>query len=161
MKTGILSLLIGALVVVGAPAIGEEKPEGRRLAELTFEMVDEQGKGSVNLGDVEAYRDLVFVSMDADDDGKITLDEFLAWDIGFEQIAEGTDKVVAHDTALKVVFAFWDRNGDGSISKSEHQRAIAADFQRADLNDDAVLTEDEFLGGFAILVAIRAALKPE
>ena len=35
------------------------------------------------------------------------------------------------------------------------------DFRRADLNDDAILTKEEFPNGFLITSAIKAALKPE
>ena len=61
---------------------------------------------------------------------------------------------------MKVVYGFWDRNGDGSITEGEHRKAIVADIERADLNGDAVLDKSEFLRGFSVLVAIRAALQP-
>ena len=98
--------------------------------------------------------------MDADDNGKVNLDEFLIWDIGMRQYAEERDAVPAFEAALRVVHAFWDRNGDGEITRSEHRQSVLFDFQRADLNNDAVLDQGEFLGGFSINVAIRAALAP-
>lgn len=83
------------------------------------------------------------------------------WDFGFSLVAEEQNKVLAYRTALKVVFSFYDRNGDGGITQTEHRKAVISDIQRADLNNDAVLSKSEFLGGFSILVAIRATLKPE
>lgn len=144
-----------------APAAALEKSEGRQLAELTFDSVDRHGKGYLHQGDMEATREDVFISIDADDSGSMELPEFLAWGFGFQNIAEEEDRQLAYNTALKVVFSFWDRNGDGKITESEHRKAMLADFDRADVNDNAVLEKGEFLNGFSVLVAIRAALKPE
>lgn len=55
---------------------------------------------------------------------------------------------------------FWDRNGDGVISRTEHRQSLNFDFQRADTDNDALLTEDEFTGGFSVMVALRAAINP-
>lgn len=150
-----------SLALCAATAMADEtrNTEGRKLAQLSFASVDLDGKGYVHQGDMEIFRDKIFVSMDYDDDGKLTRDEFLAWDIGFEDIAEG-DQKLAYLTAMKVVYAFWDRNGDGELTQSEHRRALAADFARADLNDNSVLEEQEYLRGLTVFIAARAALKP-
>ena len=154
-------LAIAALLpFIATASVAETKTEGRQLAELTFESVDTSGRGFVDMGQMEEQRDLIFVSMDANDDGRLTEGELMAWDYGFANLAEEQDKVLAYKTALRVVFDFWDRDGDGDISQTEHRKAIFVDFQRADINDDAVLDQDEFLNGFAIMVALRAALKP-
>ncbi|MCY6383354.1 hypothetical protein [Hoeflea prorocentri] len=144
-----------------APAAAEEQPEGRLLAELTFESADRHGKGYLHQGDMEAIRADIFESIDANDNGGMELAEFLGWGFGFQNIAEDENRKLAYDTALKVVFSFWDRNGDGKITQSEHRRSLLADFDRADVNGNAILEKSEFLGGFSVLVAIRAALKPE
>ena len=99
--------------------------------------------------------------MDFDDNLRLTYEEFGTWDPGFSVLAEEKGKTDAYVTAIKIVFAFWDRNGDGEITTSEMRHAMNADFRRADINDDAVLTEDEYLKGFAIIVAIRAAFRPD
>lgn len=36
-----------------------------------------------------------------------------------------------------------------------------ADFRRADLDDDGVLLQQEFIQGFAVIVAMRAAIRPD
>jgi hypothetical protein len=38
---------------------------------------------------------------------------------------------------------------------------MSHDFRRADLDDDARLTLDEFISGFPIIVAMRAAIQPD
>jgi len=151
---------VAFMLVFIAPAAAQEKPEGRRLAELSFDTVDRQSRGFVHYGDMEAARSDIFASIDGDDSEELSLSEFLEWDFGFQNVAEDTNRQHAYRTALKVVFSFWDRDGDGSITQAEHRRALVTDYQRADLNDNFVLEKEEFLSGFSVLVAIRAALKP-
>jgi len=157
------SVLVGIAMAmaVAMPAGAEEQPDGRALAQLSFEALDEASKGYLDQGDMEVARRDIFTSMDADDSNSLEQSEFLNWGYGFQSIAEDEGKQLAYDTALKVVFSFWDRDGDGKITQTEHRKAVMADFNRADLNSNAVLEKSEFLGGFSVLVAIRAALKPE
>ena len=158
MRTAVIPALAAGFLAIAGAATAAQASEERELAQVAFSAVDRHGNGYVNLGDMEAYRELVFVSMDGDDDERITLDEFMAWDIGFSVLAEDRDRLVAYETAMKVVFSFWDRDGDGAVSPTEHRHAIIADFRRADLDDDALLTEPEFLAGFSVIAALRAAV---
>lgn len=148
-------------MMVSAPALAQQVPEGRALAELSFDSVDAAGKGYLDQGDMEAARRDIFSSMDADNSNTLELSEFLQWSFGFQNIAEDEKKLLAYQTALKVVYSFWDRNGDGKITGTEHRKSVIDDFNRADLNNNAILEKNEFIGGFSVLVAIRAALKPE
>ena len=145
-----------------APVVsGETAPasEGQRLARLAFESVDTTGKGYLHTGDVESYRENVFLSMDADESASIEESEFLGWDFGFINEAEALGRRGEYDTALKTVFTIWDRDGDGSITEAEHRFALRADFDRMDINGNSILEEDEFLRGFSVMAAIRSALK--
>lgn len=156
MKTLVLAACLPLLATV---AMAEEQTEGRHLAELSFASIDDTGRGYVDMGQMEQTRQDIFVSMDADDSGKLTEDEMLAWGYGFQTVAEDENKQRAYETAMKIVFAFWDRDGNGEITEGEHRRAIIADIQRADLNGDAVLDKSEFFNGFSVMVATRIALK--
>ena len=119
--------------------------EGRLIGEAIFDMVDKSQNGKIHLGDIEAYRDDVFVGMDENEDGKVSYAEFSQWDPGFLYVAEQVGRQDAYTTASKIVFSFWDKNGDGVISVREMRLAMIADMERADQNDDAVLTIDEFI----------------
>lgn len=156
-----LSIAALAATVAVSPALAQTVSEGRGMAELSFESVDEAGRGYIDQGNMENMRAAIFLSMDADENQFLSETEFLGWDYGFIGIAEEQDKELAYRTALRVVFSFHDLDGDGNISETEHRKSIAADFRRADLNDDAILTADEFINGFSVIVAIRTALKPE
>ena len=135
--------------------------EGRKVGEAIFATMDPNARGWIHQGDLEAFRASVFVGMDGDNNGKVTYAEFSAWDPGFAYVAEQTGRADAYTTASKIVFAFWDRNGDGEMTESEMRHAMTADFRRADLDDDGVLSQTEFLQGFPIMLAMRAALRPD
>ena len=155
-----LALSLIAAMAVSAPALAEDKSEGRRLAELAFQSLDTKERGYIDLGEFMGFGDDVFVSMDNNEDGKISLGEFLDWDYGMRPVAVEAGREDAYETALRVVFAFWDRDGDGVISKTDHRQALQSDFRRADANNDALLDEKEFTGGFSVMVALRAAINP-
>lgn len=164
MKFQGLAALAIAIGISGAfvpMAAASEKHAGRLTAELTFDSIDTADKGFIHQGDLEEFRSSVFSSMDYDDSSKLTYQEFAAWDPGFSSIAEEEGKSEAYTTATKIVFAFWDRNGDGEISEAEMRFAMNADFRRADLDDNGILSQTEFIQGFAVIVAMRAAIRPD
>lgn len=155
-------LLAASITAIGmTPAFAQSASEGSQLAELSFEAVDRSENGFIDMGESHNFGGDVFVSMDADENDRLSEGEFLDWGYGFENLAEDHDKELAYRTALRVVFSFWDRDGDGEISRAEHRISVNRDFQRADLDGDALLSQAEFLGGFSVMVAIRVALKPD
>lgn len=153
--------LAATLAVVGLCAQAEPGAEGRAVAETIFASMDTPNRGTINMGDIEGFRDSAFAGMDYNDDRKVTYAEFSAWDPGFARIAAELGRAEAYTTASKIIFAFWDRDGDGDLTEREMRTAMAADFRRADLDDDALLTRAEFIGGFPIMVAMRAAIRPD
>ena len=158
-RTTICLVLIGA---IGGAGVGlAQDSEGRRMAEQVFDTLDTAQRGFIDQGEFMNFGGDVFFSMDTDQNGKLSLAEFLVWDIGMRPLAVEAGREAAYDTAMRVVFAFWDRNGDGEISRTEHRQSLGYDFQRADLDNDALLDREEFLGGFSVNVALRAAINPE
>lgn len=154
-----LSLMGGIACATNSSEKTTGQSEGQRLAYLAFTSVDENGDGEIDLGEMEKQRRSVLHSQDSNDNGVIELQEFLAWDYGFQNLAKDKNREHAYVTALKLVHHFRDRDGNGSISNTEHRLATIADFNRADDNHDAILTREEFANGFSILAAIRVALK--
>lgn len=152
--------IILATLTATALALPAMAQEGRELAEISFTSVDANQDGFVDMGESSQYGGDVFFSMDSDESGSLSEEEFLSWGYGFQNLAEDTDKDLAYRTALRVVFSFWDRDGNGEVSATEHRQSINRDFERADLDGDALLSQSEFLGGFAIMKAIGVALKP-
>ena len=155
-------ILIALLASPAAPpaAAQTQSGEGYNLTKLSFQSVDGAARGYIDLGAYSRFGGDVFYSMDADENGALSLGEFLSWGFGMDQVAEAAGRVEAYETALRVVFAFWDLNGDNAITRTEHRKALDADFRRADANNDAVLSEAEFMSGFTVNVAMRAAINP-
>jgi hypothetical protein len=159
MRTAFISGFLIATLAAPADATAQSS-EGRDLAKLAFQSVDKAERGYIDQGEFTNFGSGVFVSMDSNDDNKLSLGEFLSWGFGMELVAEEAGRAAAYDTAMRVVFAFWDRDGDNEITRTEHRQSLLADFRRADADSDAVLTEEEFLLGFSVNVAARAAINP-
>lgn len=153
--------LTAALSMALSPAIAQDAgmTEGQKLARLIFASIDEGDQGFIHMGNLEHYVENVFLGMDYNEDHKISFEEFSAWDPGYSQVAEIEGRPEAFSTATKILFSMWDVNGDGAISRSEMRRATNYDFQRADINNDAVLTIDEFYN-FSVITVFRAAIRP-
>ena len=147
--------------VLALPAFADQEPEGRRLASLGFASSDANEDGQLTMIEMLEYAELARVSMDADDNGTIDRAEFMGWDFGFSQLAEETGNVQGFETAQKFVFDFWDRNDDQVITAQEQSASMMANMMYAALDGSATLSEQEFLSGFFINIAYRAALKPE
>lgn len=134
--------------------------EGRRLAGLAFQSLDTAARGFVDQGEFTNFGNDVFYSVDEDQNDQLSLREFLNWDFGMRLVAQNADRENAYETALRVVFAFWDRDGDNQISRTEHRQSLTLDFSRADTDGNAVLSEQEFTRGYSVMVALRAAINP-
>ncbi|WP_424974953.1 signal transduction protein [Dinoroseobacter sp. S124A] len=158
MKT--LAAICASNLLLVAPAIAdmEEIGPGQELAKLVFGSIEARPNGLADMGEFTAFGNDIFVSMDADGSNTITFDEFTDWDFGFTFIAEDETQQRAYETAQMILFAFWDRDGDGDIDSSEYHKSMIADFRSADINGDAFLSEEEFLTGYIVNRAYRAAL---
>ena len=155
------TLALAALAMTVAPAVSAQDTPGTALAEATFKQIDGNGDGAISIDELQAFRGQVIGSMDADNDASITLPEFQGWDFGFVNIAEKADKLEGFVTAQKVIFDLWDRDNDQKISSDEMAAAMDRDLAYADLSGDGSLDVGEFIMGFDVMIAYRAALKPE
>lgn len=152
------SLLTFGLLTASTTFAAPKEPEGKQLAEMSFESIKRSDRDFLDMGEMEIFRGSLFVSMDQDDNASLSFDEYFEWDYGFKRIAEETGKQKEYLTAMKIMFALWDLNGDKMITEPEHRIGLVRDFQRADLNNDAILTKPEFFGAFSMNIAFKAAL---
>lgn len=155
-----LILTCATLLISAAPTFADShgSTPGRDLAETVFESIENNPNGMLDMGEFVTFGRSIFASMDGNDDAKIEFEEFTTFDFGFDGIAEDADQQRDYVTAQKILFAFWDRNGNGTISTGEYQNSMTSDFQRADINNDAFLSKEEYLRGYIINLAYRAAL---
>lgn len=158
MKRLTLTCATILISIAATPTLSQDKTPGRELAERVFASIEANPNGMLDMGEFINFGRSIFTSMDGDDDETVTFEEFTGFDFGFDAIAKESGEERAYETAQKIVFAFWDRDGDGNISSSEYRTSMASDFERADVDNDALLTQDEFLRGYIINRAYRAAL---
>ncbi len=149
--------LLLALPSAGLAQSDAQTP-GRELAELIYGSIEDNPNGAADMGEFVNFGQDIFASMDTDESGSIDPVEFTEWDFGFNFIAEDEGQERAYQTAQKVLFAIWDHDGDGKIERREYHKSMVWDFRRADTDDDAFLTREEFLSGYVVNLAYRAAL---
>lgn len=159
-QSKILICSLATALCATTPVFAQEGGEGRRIAEAAFTDLAGSTGGFIDQGGFTNFGGDAFAAMDYDNDQKLSLSEFLVFDTGMKAVAQEAGRLDNHETAMRIVFAFWDRDGDGLVSKSEHTRSLSYDFQRADANSDARLDLEEFTSGFTLMVALRAAINP-
>ena len=76
-----------------------------------------------------------------------------------EDVAQGSGREQAYETARKVVFDLWDRSDDWKLTEEEQRRGITADFFQADEDRDGRLSKMEMLKHSIINVTLRSALR--
>ncbi len=141
-----------------ATAQSTEPSPGVELSDLIFGSMENTPTGTVDLGEFVNFGRDIFASMDTDQSGAIDLEEFTIWDFGFNFIAEDEGQERAYQTAQRVLFAYWDHGGDGEIDEREYHHSMVWDFRRADVDNDAFLTREEFQSGYIVNLAYRAAI---
>lgn len=131
------------------------------LAELNqtlFESVDVNEDGWVSQREIELYRLLVLASMDADGDGIILRDEYMNWDLGFEDLARQQDRLNQYWKAREDVFKTWDGDHDGILSPAEQSVYQIVDFYEASGRTNRPLNLAQFSTGLRIVAAMNSAL---
>lgn len=148
------------LLALSGPAMAQSDGTtlGRELAELIYGSIEDNPSGGIDMGEFVNFGGDIFASMDSDESNSVDPEEFTEWDFGFNFIAEDSGQERAYETAQKILFAIWDHGADGEISRREYHKSMVWDFRRADVDDDAFLTQEEFLRGYVVNVAYRAAI---
>lgn len=125
--------ILAAAILSGSPAalLAQDKPVG-----LTLEQYQQAGRSRLS-------------DRDADGDGKISKAEFSA--AAPARKPSGGDAASAPAAGggrmAEMVFARFDKDGDGALSKDEIDAMLAARFKRLDTNGDGILTEQERQAG--------------
>lgn len=147
--------LVGAALfcMISSSALALDK-ELDDLNLTVFQSVDANEDGMVSRREVEHFRDLVMLSMDSNDDEKVTLLEYMIWDLGWDELAEKRGRLTRYRQARADVFQVWDRDGDGNLSLSEQMLSQARDFYSA--SDASNVPMD--LGKFSTRLRIMAAM---
>lgn len=104
-----------------------------------FAMIDANEDGMVSAEEAASQADMVFTAMDADDDGALTLDEFMLVRMG-PQAGYNEDREAAMQARKAARFDPMDADKDGSVTKAEFMAASKAHFDAADADGDSKVT---------------------
>ena len=146
-----------AFALAGSPALALD-PELTDINRTAFDTIDVNGDGQLSHREIDQYRGLVMLSQDADDDGIVSFDEYMAWDMGWRAIAEARGSASSLRDARTAVFAFWDKDGNGQLSPAEQMMSQTTDFYTATGNTNRPLDFDSFAGRLRIIAEMNAAL---
>ncbi|QPH54812.1 EF-hand domain-containing protein [Pontivivens ytuae] len=153
------ALALSALLL--NPALAQTLPQhdaGRAMGENFAQRIDADTDGIIGEGELLSFGEGVFASIDTDGDGTVSLAEMRDWRYGMADLAEFRERTQAYETSIAVLFDMFDRNNDGSVSVAEHEHALRMSSRYADLDEDGVLSWDEYLEGFIFNIAMRNAL---
>lgn len=143
-----------AAVAIAFPATAWES--GQELSAVLFESIDTTANGILDYAEITRMANDIAFSTDSDGDEQITLDEFMGWDFGFAYLAENEGEGDTFGAVKRVMFAVIDLDSDGVVDAREWRLNTRWNFERADLDGDSALTEDEFLNGWTPIVMLRA-----
>lgn len=104
-----------------------------------FAMIDANEDGIVSAEEAASHADMTFTAMDADDDGTLTLDEFMSVRMG-QQLGYNEDRQVQMQARKEARFTPMDADTDGAVTKAEFIAASKAHFDAADQDGDDKVT---------------------
>ena len=122
------------------------RPGGMGGAFYRFGIVDADSDGVISDAEAAANREELFITMDADEDGALTLEEYRAIGSGPGPMmagVEGPFHVQAQERKA-AAFTAMDSDGDSGVSQREWMAAGQQRFAAADQDGDGTVTVWEF-----------------
>lgn len=138
------ALLACALVAVALPALAEDRQPGAHF----IESWDVDGNGAVSLEDIATRRGDVFYTFDADENGALDAEEYIAFDAARAQDMDANgghgngNGLRRASEGMTLGFNDTDRNGE--VSREEFLERSAVWLAMLDRNDDGSVTNADF-----------------
>ncbi len=118
-------------------------PAGMMPGRGRYMLNDVDGDGVVGAEEAASAADEVFSAMDADDNGTLTMDEYMSVRMG-PQLGFNPERQAEMQQAKSDRFSSLDSDGDGSVTKQEFLAAAKTHLQAADADGDGKVTPWEF-----------------
>lgn len=163
MKTHLLNkatavILFGLLISVSGISVAVQAQDMGAIDVSIFKSADLNHDGKISRREILHYGDLVFLSMDVDNNDTLTLEEFIQWDPGYFVLANEIGKTSQFNAAKQGIFKIRDINNSGSIEHDEFSTFVLYDFYKADTDRNSFLSQHEFINEYRMLKSLRAVI---
>jgi Ca2+-binding EF-hand superfamily protein len=109
-----------------------------------FTEIDTAKKGEVTRSDFVKYRMKTFVELDKNNDGKLSVEEFVkVAEAPYSPDGPGVPPLDERRTRARAEFQNLDTNRDGFVEKAEAEALVHAEFNQYDMDRDNRITEPE------------------
>lgn len=136
----------GARYAIATLSLALALPTVAQAAEQLTQ-ADTNKDGKISRAEAKAAQNRSFERLDSNGNGELDRQEFDKGQPGLPANADEQDKQ-RRQRIIKGWFDNIDSNGDGKISKSEYQQAVAPYFDRMDGNGDGSISSDELKKAF-------------
>ncbi|MBI2737693.1 MAG: EF-hand domain-containing protein [Rhodospirillales bacterium] len=134
------------LCLLALPVVAQAQTAGPGAVPLPpwFVEIDTAKKGEVARADFLKYRMKSFDDLDADKDGKISLEEFLKLaEPPYSSDQPGGPNLEERRNRIRAAFQSLDLNSSGFIERAEAEAPIQSEFNQYDTDRDNKITEPE------------------
>jgi Ca2+-binding EF-hand superfamily protein len=122
---------------------GHGRGQGGRMAGRMLAMIDSNGDGVIGDDEAASRVEGVFLAMDGDSNGEVTLDEYMAVRMGPGE-GRNPERMKAMQEAKTQRFEAMDTDKDGKVTKAQFLEAAKTRFAAADTDKDGKVTPWEF-----------------
>lgn len=127
----VLALLVPLLGGI-APARGADlSSQVHQVLVLVSESIGTDADGMIRPQDADEMVTHTFNAMDVNGDGRVTPDEFQAFSMGFEYLAQVRGKLPQFRAAKAAIFQRWDARKAGFLTLQDYRAGIVGDLTRA------------------------------
>ena len=124
----VLVPLAGAAPPVKAATLSDQV---REVLQVVLQSISTDADGMVRPQDADEMTRQTFAAMDADHDGRVTPDEFKAFSMGFDYLAQVRGKLAPFTAAKASVFRRWDANKTGALTFQDYRTGLLDDLTRS------------------------------
>ena len=139
LKRVFIAALLATQCIVASAAHADKASEIEAVVEQGFRAFDLNGDGTIRPNEAVAQGTQIFLAMDANSDGVVSVEEFQKFSMGFGPLAEKFAAKAKYDATRAAIFKRWAA-GKARMTKAEMIAGMRNEFARAASKQNAVLT---------------------